>query len=472
MIKVSNNLNNNFLKMDKINKISKAFFILLLFLIILLVFSFIDNGFSAFNISFKMIDILSDVRVKDSKKYAIKDSLARKVIETKKKNTITEVSIKDFSENNSNLKKFINSLQTIQSDNSSVRIAYYGDSIIEGDLITQDIRESLQLQFGGNGVGFIPFTSFVAQFRSTIKHTFSDNWKTFSLINRGSGQIPIGISGYTFLPEISDSLGNSVNNNSWAEFQSGSSHNKFNSISKIRLFYKSIKNAFEMDYELNKNTAQQETFQTTNNLSQFIIPINSKFQSIKMTFKTYDTLLLFGVSFEGDKGIILDNFAMRGNSGLPLRMLSGTILKEFSRFFNYKLIILQFGVNVAEPSITEFGWYKDGMIKVVNYFKEIFPESAILIISIPDRGNKSGLEYETAECVPYLVAAQEEIAKKTKVAYWNLFDAMGGYNSMTEWVNNNPPYAAKDYTHLSANGAKKVSQMLTKAILKFYQNNK
>ena len=36
-----------------------------------------------------------------------------------------------------------------------VRIAFLGDSFVEGDILTSDLREALQAKFGGRGVGFV-----------------------------------------------------------------------------------------------------------------------------------------------------------------------------------------------------------------------------------------------------------------------------------------------------------------------------
>ena len=40
-----------------------------------------------------------------------------------------------------------------------VRIAYFGDSYIEGDILTADLRAYLQQHFGGCGVGFVDIAS-------------------------------------------------------------------------------------------------------------------------------------------------------------------------------------------------------------------------------------------------------------------------------------------------------------------------
>ena len=41
-------------------------------------------------------------------------------------------------------------------DGQDVRVAFLGDSYVEGDILTVDLREKLQSIFGGRGVGFVP----------------------------------------------------------------------------------------------------------------------------------------------------------------------------------------------------------------------------------------------------------------------------------------------------------------------------
>ena len=48
--------------------------------------------------------------------------------------------------------------QLEKNPQAKVRIAYYGDSMTDGDLIVQDVRNNYQERFGGNGVGFVSIT--------------------------------------------------------------------------------------------------------------------------------------------------------------------------------------------------------------------------------------------------------------------------------------------------------------------------
>jgi hypothetical protein len=65
----------------------------------------------------------------------------------------------------------------------NLRVAYYSDSTIEGDLITAPLRHSFQSVYGGSGVGMVPITSIVAGFRQTIRHSFSKNWESISFMS-------------------------------------------------------------------------------------------------------------------------------------------------------------------------------------------------------------------------------------------------------------------------------------------------
>jgi len=68
-----------------------------------------------------------------------------------------------------------------------------------------------------------------------------------------------------------------------------------------------------------------------------------------------------------------------------------------------------------------------------------------------------------------LLNTQRQIARETGIAFWNVFDAMGGENSMVRFVQSN--WASKDYTHMSFRGGREIANALLRALLsekKFY----
>jgi hypothetical protein len=87
-------------------------------------------------------------------------------------------------------------LEQLQQGN--VRIAYYGDSMTDGDMIVQDLRKNYQDKYGGGGVGYVSITSESAQSRASVIHQYSNNWKVQSYLNVKKPTSPFGISGHVF----------------------------------------------------------------------------------------------------------------------------------------------------------------------------------------------------------------------------------------------------------------------------------
>ncbi|HNV51641.1 MAG TPA: hypothetical protein PKM28_02010, partial [Tenuifilaceae bacterium] len=66
--------------------------------------------------------------------------------------------------------------------------------------------------------------------------------------------------------------------------------------------------------------------------------------------------------------------------------------------------------------------------------------------------------------------AQRNAAFRAGAAFWDCYTAMGGKNSMPEWVNANPSLATKDFTHFNFRGAKLIAEMFTASLLNEYSN--
>jgi hypothetical protein len=113
----------------------------------------------------------------------------------------------------------------------------------------------------------------------------------------------------------------------------------------------------------------------------------------------------------------------------------------------------------------KYDWYTSRMIKVVNKIKQNFPKASILMISVSDRSSNTSGAFKTINTIPVMRNAQRYIAQKTGIAFWDMYEAMGGENSMVKFVKVKPSLAAKDYTHLTFKGGKKISGLLVKSLL-------
>jgi lysophospholipase L1-like esterase len=195
--------------------------------------------------------------------------------------------------------------------------------------------------------------------------------------------------------------------------------------------------------------------------------ISVKADSIRQVKASLDQygINCYGASLEDETGLYIDNFAIKGNSGLGLQGIPARNLAAFDSLLNYDLIVLQFGLNVSNSSAKDFTGYVKGMAKLVKKLKTAFPGTPILLLSVSDRSQRRQGQFITMASIPLLIQAQEKIAFDNKLLFWNLFEAMGGENSMAEFANAKPALANKDYTHLNFAGGRKVGLSLARSFI-------
>jgi hypothetical protein len=434
------------------NYLGKSFVLLALVLVVLLSFSALPE-FSIGPWKLRKVNLLADIQPDPVKLVAKKKDPVKKEVRIVVRTDSCRpgiTCIEDYGRSKKSLASFFRALR--ETHIRPVRIAFFGDSFIEGDILCGSLRDTLQHLFGGHGVGFMPITSDVSEFRTTIRHSFS-HWKTYSIVGAKSPFSPPGTSGYCFVPLE----GNEVEYRPAWKKSSGRFHT-------IRLFYKNPSSGF-LHYLLNDTLELSSGLKTSDSLQEFVLP-EKGVSSVKFQFTAYDSMKVYGASFEEPVGIYVDNFSMRGNAGTGLYQIEPQLNREFNHFQDYKLILLQYGLNVVtENDSTGYAWYIEQMVRVVNRIKENFPASSILLIGVSDRSSNQGGTFATMPNILLMRDAQREIAIRSQIAFWDLYAAMGGKNSMLKFVNATPPLAAKDYTHLNYGGGRKLAKKLADAVL-------
>ena len=189
----------------------------------------------------------------------------------------------------------------------------------------------------------------------------------------------------------------------------------------------------------------------------------------RVTVNASGNMEIFGVMLDGKNGISLDNVPMRGCSGTVFTITDRKTLEPFFKHSNVRLIILQYGGNSVPYMNREkqIQGYKNGLIAQVNLFKKIAPDAKILFIGPADMATNVKGEKQTYPQLEPTIKIIEEVCNETGIAFWNLYDAMGGRNSMVKWVNAN--LAGKDYLHFTRDGASKVADMLFNTYLMYYR---
>ena len=353
--------------------------------------------------------------------------------------------------NTGQLKYFFDALKN--TNTAKIRIAHYGDSQIEGDLVTGAIRDKLQKKFGGEGAGYLALTSQDRMFRITTDHNYpDDSWETGSIFVSNRNKWPLGIGGEVFVPSKS----------TWVSYETRGYFSTVKKFEIVRLFYSDAKNS-SINYSFEGGEGKSSQLSTGSKVMDLILDAGNKVTSVKLEFPLSEQAFFYGVSLESGNGIYVDNLPLRGNTGDGLQKIPMDKLKDFNELLNYKLIILQFGKNAMGANYIR---YEREMAQAVEHLQEAFPQASFLLISVQDSGFKTGSR------TTGLLSSQIKIANKTGIAFWNLFEAMGGRNSMSKWVKSSPPMASADHTHFNHEGSKKVGEMIVDALLEAYDDYK
>lgn len=336
-----------------------------------------------------------------------------------------------------------------QQKGKRVRIAYYGDSMTDGDLIVQDLRKSYQAKYGGMGVGYVPIMSESAQSRQSVTHKYSNNFKMVSFLNVKKPQKPFGVSGQVYF--VKDTV-----KQSWVSYAGGKMQNMTMLYSPTLYYGSSNNKRGEIVVITNKDTIVKK-LNINSELNRLKLAEGSV-KEIKVTFKHADSIPIYGFDFSGAGGVQVDNFSSRGNSGLPISLFKTSLMQKYQSNLDYSLIVLHYGANVLNYGSLDYSWYTKKMGAVVQHLKQCFPNASILVISTADKSSKVDGVMQTDKAVVPLMKAQRKYAMETHTGFFNLYEAMGGNGSMVKWVEEAPAKANKDYTHFNHRGATAIAE--------------
>ena len=370
-----------------------------------------------------------------------------------------------------NLHKFFVTLNSAALNKKKISILHYGDSQIEGDRMTGYIRQKIQTQFGGNGPGLIPATNVYNTI--AFKQSYSENFERFTCF----GGSKLSDSNYgamasasRFTPEyIIDStvvLDTLIEQTAWIEIErSKSAYSRAREYNNVNLHYNSCIAPTSLKVYESGTLIHEEDLIADGAQHVFNLNFPSTPGPLKYEFAGKISPNICGFSLEGDYGVQVSNIAMRGSSGTVFRKMKQDGLKSMYDALNVKLIIMQFGGN-SVPSFTDSAGvegYARYFKSQINKVKSLNPDAMVIVIGPSDMSVAEEGIYTTYPFLPYCVERMREETKAAGGAYWNLFAAMGGENSMPSWVEEG--WAGKDYIHFSNAGTKIASQMFYEALI-------
>ena len=346
--------------------------------------------------------------------------------------------------------------------NKPVRILHYGDSQIETDRITATIRDYMQKNYGGQGIGFLPIVP-STDVSVTFQQDLSPNWKRFTIIKKEDiANNRFGISG-NLTRYIPSDGSDSIAHIGLLPYYIG--YKNARTFTHARLFYGQARKSFTI--VVNQVNAQRTTARKA--VSSAWWQFESSQNSLDLSIVSSELPDLYGIALDGARGVAVDNLPLRGSSGLDFSRMDTAQMGDMFRMMDVKMLILQFGSNIVPHVVDNYDYYMHKFTHQLQILKELNPGLAIVVIGVNDISQNSTNGYESYPNIVKIRDTQKKAAFDAGCVFWDLYEAMGGENSMPGWVFADPPLAQKDFVHFTVKGAKIVAELFCRAWEKEYQ---
>lgn len=388
-------------------------------------------------------DSLPTLPERDSFRVLPPDSLALVVPELDNYNGLTYLS------------RYFEALRELKAGRRKrVRIAYFGDSTTQGDLCVGVLRHLLQQRYGGEGVGFVPISG-NSSVRTTIKQYPDEKaWIAKHYFRRETDvRFRFGLSGdyYTGEQGRASVRFQAVDSTLWPSYA------RFR---QAHLFYgaggkRAAKLHCTVDDHAPSTYALDDTA-AVNRLSLLEQPCTR----LLLQFDFAEQQPVYGVSFESERGIFVDNLAKRNDTGGNLPLIRPEVWLGFQEHMQYDLIILHYGPNILSSRVTDYSVYEERLINTIAYLRRLLPQTDLLIVGNPDKTSRLGGQLQTDPAVYALIKSQQKAAARTGSGFFHLFRAMGGAGTMQQWAEMQPPRVVKDFVHFTHEGSQVVGGLL------------
>jgi len=355
--------------------------------------------------------------------------------------------------------------EIIGNDTGQVRIMYYGDSQIEGDRITNHLRDQLRRISPGTGPGLLSITPLITYTR-TSQVKASDNWLKYDYLSYRDGRINHRKLGP--LMSISRFLEpgekKSAPIRAWFSVEPSRYADSLSAVyDEFRLFYGRIEDTLKITIHTNKGLIKIDTLLPADDEKEYYVNLGAA-SYLKIEFEGKSSPDIYGFSIESQKGVIVDNISNRGSAGLEYTMVSRDNLSSLYDIIKPDVLVLHYGLNVVLNISTSYKYYEEGIYSQLRRLRNLCPDAVIILMGLTDMVHRVGDDMRSYDNIPLIRDAQKRAAERAGVLFWDSWEAMGGENSIIDWSRHEPALAASDYTHLTYDGGAALADLFLQDI--------
>jgi LysM repeat protein/lysophospholipase L1-like esterase len=345
-----------------------------------------------------------------------------------------------------------------QAQKRKVQILYIGDSHVQADDFTGEIRNRMQQAFGFGGRGMVfPFST--ARTHAAVDYTTEHTGRWHYAKNvEPYPELSLGISGAT--SRTVDSIA------SFKLHFRGTIRPEF---TKLRIFCKRSASSYDLRIksglsDLTIDVYNKETGDTTGVLD-VILPKGENDLGFYMrkTDSAQREFEIYGISIESaeNAGVVFHSVGINGAGHYSI--LRQNLMARQLQQLKPDAVILDLGANdFYRGGINKQEFYNN-LSKVVKNIRQALPEITIILSNSQDiyRGG-----YSLPDCASFS-SITREFSKENGCAFYDWYWVSGGRYSMLKWSSSQ--LAKWDLVHLTHQGYVLKGQMIAKAIENTYQ---
>jgi lysophospholipase L1-like esterase len=360
------------------------------------------------------------------------------------------------------LDHFHKALRRAELKQGSVRIVHYGDSPTTADLITADVRELLQTQFGDAGHGFHLIAKPWAWYEHRGVSVTAEGWEAYPANQSKLSDRWYGLGGVAFEGRAG----------AWSRYRIPAR------VAPFPLFELSgVKRPDGGSVQIFADGELAATVPTgavanVEFTERIELPAGTRDIQLQVT---QGSVRLFGVNFlRTQPGVI---YSSLGINGAYINVLSRMIQPDhWARVLQQEkpdLIVINYGTNESVFEAFVDHQYDRELREAIRRAKAATPEASLLIMSPMDRGQRMSTgEIGTVPALQRVVAVQQRAAAETGCGFYNTFLAMGGPGTMGKWYEAEPRLVGADFIHPMPGGARIIGNLFYKALLDGYNKYK
>ena len=354
-------------------------------------------------------------------------------------------------------------LDSCEEKGKVIHILHYGDSQIEGDRITGYLRQKLQEQFGGTGPGLLPAIQPIPS--AAVGQDFSGNIERY--IISGMHQNRAAHRRYGALGQVGMLSGGgliSVRARDWK-----ATFDNVKEFQQVRVFIGKPSDQLKVNLNVKNQNTTKVVRKNLPSLNVFSWNLDEPIKSFSLQMSGSGEI--YGIAVDGKQGVSMSNIPFRGSSGTFFSTIDSTLMTSMLKELNVRLILLEFGGNtlVGVKNDKQIAQYKKTMSQQIAYLKKCRPDVKIIMIGPSDMCTRVKGQLQTYPYLEQTVEALKEAALENGAAFWNMYEVMGGKNSMIDWVRSSPALAAKDYIHFSEKGSERIAELFHQSWMMYYE---